>query len=330
MVTKMKEMPVLQAEDDGFLLQLKMSVLDKHLETLGLEGCDTIDECVTELIKDSRSFMDKGASLPLYIPWRDDSGVIQGSTAQPVWAGEHIDIPLYGNMNPNGVESLITGNRIGVTKLFNGFMAYSRAFRVALLVHHICQIVFLHPMAAEAFVLGRYSELPFNDPHFKEYGVPTTNLVDIESSGGLRTEWIAKSPHSIAGAHRAESRISSWTVRVRGSQPKEAWLLEAWQEIRNRLDMPRETGYTCGGAKMVSMDPMPAGRSRKRVSDHAVDRMINWIEGRIESSSFPMRGSMKDWKTAVAQFDSENPDLAGRWTSDSMRKAFERRRRRGH
>ena len=81
---------------------------------------------------------------------------------------------------------------------------------------------------------------------------------------------------------------------------------------------------------MVSMDPMPAGRSRKRVSDHAVDRMINWIEGRIESSSFPMRGSMKDWKTAVAQFDSENPDLAGRWTSDSMRKAFERRRRRGH
>lgn len=87
MVTKMKEMPVLQAEDDGFLLQLKMSVLDKHLETLGLEGCDTIDECVTELIKDSRSFMDKGASLPLYIPWRDDDGVIQGSTAQPVWAG---------------------------------------------------------------------------------------------------------------------------------------------------------------------------------------------------------------------------------------------------
>ena len=42
MVTKMKEMPVLQAEDDGFLLQLKMSVLDKHLETLGLEGCDTL------------------------------------------------------------------------------------------------------------------------------------------------------------------------------------------------------------------------------------------------------------------------------------------------
>ena len=330
MVTKMKDMPVLQAEDDGFLLQLKMAVIDKHLEMLDLNECNTIDECVSKLIKDSESATDKGGSLPLYIPWRDDDGVIQGSGVRPVWAGKHIDIPLYGNMEPNGVEALITGNRIGAAKLYDGFMAYSPAFRVALLVHHICQIVFIHPMAAEAFVLGRYNELPFDDPHFKEYGVPTTNLIDIESNGGLRTEWIATSQHSIAGALRAESRISSWTVRVRSSQPKEAWLLEAWQDIRNRLDMPREKNYTSGGAMMFSMGSMPSGRSRKRVSDQAVDRMINWIEGLIEASSFPMRGSMKDWKTAVAQFDSDNPDLAGRWTSDSMRKAFERRRRRGY
>ena len=62
---------------------------------------------------------------------------------------------------------------------------------------------------------------------------------------------------------------------------------------------------------------------------HEIRRaIISWIEYMRVRSEFPMRGSMKDWKTAIALFDKENPDLAGRWTADSMRKAYERRRRR--
>ena len=139
MMTEMRDMPVLQAEDDGFLAQLKMRVLDDHLETLKLDGCITIDDCVSKLIEDSTGSIDQGTSLPLYVPWRDDVGIIRGNTAEPVWAGTHVGIPLYGDLAQNEVESLITGNRIGASKLYEGFMAYSPAFRVALLVHHICQ-----------------------------------------------------------------------------------------------------------------------------------------------------------------------------------------------
>ena len=328
MMTEMRDMPVLQAEDDGFLSQLKMRVLDDHLETLKLDGCITIDDCVSKLIEDSTGSIDQGASLPLYVPWRDDEGIIRGNTAEPVWAGTHVGIPLYGDLAQNEVESLITGNRIGASKLYEGFMAYSPAFRVALLVHHICQIVLIHPLAAEAFVLGRYGELPFDDPHFEESGIPATSLVSISQNDGLRTTWRANGSHSLVGAHAINSTIVGWTVRFRGSQPKEALMLEAWQEIRSRLDMPREVKYTSGGAKMRLHDPSPSGRRRKRVGDPAVDRVISWIEYMRVRSEFPMRGSMKDWKTAIALFDKENPDLAGRWTADSMRKAYERRRRR--
>ena len=227
-------------------------------------------------------------------------------------------------------ESLITGNRIGASRLYEGFMAYSPAFRVALLVHHICQIVLIHPLAAEAFVLGRYGELPLDDPHFEETGIPTTSLVTISPNDGLRTEWTSVNPHSLAGKRMAHSRINGWTVRFRGAQPKEALMLEAWQEIRSRLDMPRQFEYTSNGSPMVLHSPSGSGRSRKRVGDPAVYRVISWTERRLAESQFPMRGSMKDWKTAIALFDKENPDLAGRWTADSMRKAYERRRRRGY
>ncbi len=330
MDTKMCDMPNLQAEDDGFLLQLKMSVIDKHIETLGIESYATIDECVRKILADSVSSTDVGGSLPLYIPWRDDDGIIQGSFARPVWAGEHIEVPLYGNIDPEGVERLIVGNRLGASSLYEGFMLYSPAFRVALLVHHICQIVLIHPMAAEAFVLGRYNELPFDDRHFEKFDVPSTELVRIESYSGLRTEWVAKDAHSLRGFHRVESRINGWNVRVRGSQPKESLMVEAWQDIRSKLDAPRDVPYTHDGVRMRSQDAAPSGRSRKRVGDHDVDLMFDWVSEGLKAGTFPMRGRMKDWKKAVTLIEANYPYLVGRWTPDSMRKAYERRIRRGY
>ena len=91
-MSTMDDMPVLRAEDDGFLLQLRNRVLTRHLNTLDLEKCSTIDECVSKLLADSEASVDRGGSLPLYVPWRSDNGLIEGYTAVPVWAGEHVGI----------------------------------------------------------------------------------------------------------------------------------------------------------------------------------------------------------------------------------------------
>ncbi len=329
-MSTMDDMPVLRAEDDGFLLQLRNRVLTRHLNTLDLEKCSTIDECVSKLLADSEASVDRGGSLPLYVPWRSDNGLIEGYTAVPVWAGEHVGIPLYGNIDPDGVESLITGNKIGAASLFSGFMAYSPAFRVALLVHHICQVVSIHPLAAEAFVLGRYEEMPFEDNHFREHGVPSTKLITVFPNEGLSTEWVANQDHSLVGVLRTYPRIRSWTIHIRSSQPKQQWMIDAWREICDSIDSPREAGYTSGGAKVVSIDAMPSGRTRKRTDNPSVSRMIAWIDSRLKASNFPVRGKMKDWQAAIIMFEKDNPDLAGIWSADAMRKAFERRRRRGY
>ena len=329
-MTTIADMPALQAEDDGFLLQLKWTVLDKHLKTLGIDDCKTLDDCVEKIMRESDEMIDKGSQLPLYIPARGDDGIIFGSSAQPVWSGIHVGIPLYGHLCPEKVGSLITGNRIGARKLYEGFLAYSPAFRVALLVHHICQIVLIHPLAAEAFVLGRYSELPFEDEHFESYGVPSTELLSVSSNLGLQTEWAAFDPHSISGALGIESRINGWHVDVRGSQPKESLLQEAWQEIRGRLDEPKTLSYTIGGAKVKHPDSSPSGRSRKRTGNLEVDTMVNWVERKLKEGEFPMRGKFKDWKQAVVLLGCDYPYLADRWSSEAMRKAYERRRRRGY
>lgn len=329
-VTKVSDMPALRAEDDGFLLQLKWSVLEKHIETLGIGDCETLDDCVGKILKDSQEATDKGSQLPLYIPFRDDDGIIQGCSAKPVWSGTHVDIPLYGNLRIAEVRELITGNRLGSSHLYEGFMAYSPAFRVALLVHHICQVVLMHPLAAEAFVLGHYGELPFEDKHFESFGAPSTDLLQVESNLGLRTEWMAKDPDSLSGKGLLAPRINGWRIRVRGSQPKESLLQEAWQCIRDQLDMPREVQYTAGGKKMVNPDPAPSGRSRKRVDSPEVDTMVGWIRERIDDGTFPMRGKFKDWKRAAALFAQDFPSLSDRWSSEAMRKAYERRRRRGY
>lgn len=326
-MTEIKDIPVLQAEDDGFLLHLKWSVLDKHLETLGIDKCQTLENCVDKIREDSAESIDRGSTLPLYLPEKDDDGIIQGSSACAVWSGAHIDVPLYGDLWPDRVESLITGNRIGATSLYKGFMEYSPAFRVALLVHHICQIVLIHPLAAEAFVLGRYDQLPFNDEHFEEYGVPSTSLFTVEGNCGIRTNWKASTPHSLKGAIKQSAHTAGWHIRIRGSQPKQALIREAWREIGARIDHGVLTPYTINGAHMKHPEPAPSGKARKRSKSPEVDAMFAWAEEKILDDSFPKRGKFKDWKLAVIEIGKDYPSLAGKWTSEAMRKAYERRKR---
>ena len=327
MTAHLSDMPALQAEDDGFLLQLKWTAIDPHLSELKLDKCKTIDDCVEKIIKESEDCIDRGSSLPLYIPFRDDEGVIQGYRVRPVWSGAHVGIPLYGDMCPDQVRALIVGGTMGGVKPSRSFMQFSPAFRVALLVHHICQIVLIHPLAAEAFVLGRYSELPFNDEHYEDFGVPSTQLIQVEPNSGLRMEWSARSKHQLSGTHEAEAHINGWRVLIRGSQPKEVLLKNAWQEIRDSLDKPRKAPYTVNGKQVKAQGPGASGRLRKRSIDPDVELMYKWVKGLLATKKFPMRGSFKDWKKAVTIFAEEYPTLADRWSSNAMRKAYERCRR---
>lgn len=323
MAEKISGYPSLQAEDDGFLMQLRDDVIAMHLDALGLTECETISECVEKLQATSAYAVDKGASLPLYIPVCDDDGVVQGYKTAAVWAGEHIDVPLYGDIAPERVESLIKGVPQTHGALDEAFMAYSPAFRVALLVHHIVQNVSINPMAAEAFVLGRYGELGFEDSHFVEYGVPSTEVVQVSSLSGLRMEWVAISPTSYVGNHRLEQRISGWTIRVRGAYPKRETILGAWNDIRDRLDEPREKPYTINGKAMHRLDTRGSGIVRKRVGDPDVERMCSWIDDELAKGTFPKRGKQKNWQEAVSRFAKAYPFLSSRWTADSMRKAYQ-------
>lgn len=323
------EMPALEAEDQGFLLHLKYAVLDEHLESLGLSSCTTLNECIDSLFADSSNSEDVGAELPLYIPVKDDSGEIQGYKAKPVWAGAHIDIPLYGSLCSRDVEALIYGNNRSNTGCCEQFMSYNPAFRVALLVHHICQIVVINPLAAEAFVLNKYGELHFEDRGYSKTGVPSTELFSVEPNIGTRIEW-SKSANSLVGTHKLNSRINGWRVYIRGSQPKQTLLKAAWQEIRSRLDLPIETSILLKGEKLSRAAPADSGRTRKRTDSPEVDVMINWVKEMLETGNFPMRGQFKDWKQASLLFSKAYPTLAERWSSDAMRKAYERRKRRGY
>lgn len=325
----MAAMPLLRAEDDGFLKALKIEVIDPHLETLDFEGCETFDECVERLLEGNADCVDRGSSLPLYLPWRDDEGVLRASSARPVWSGAHVGIPLYGDLCPDGVENLIMGSRRVVGRLSEEFLRFSPAFRVALIVHRITQVVLIDPLDAEAFVLGRYGELPLDDAHYEKVGVPSTELVRVEPNSGSRTEWVMRADGSLTGTLRSATRTNGWRVRVRGSQPKEVLMVEVWRRIREALDVPEEMEYTRDGKRFRVQRPAPSGRRRRRASDPGVDLLFRWCEGRIADGTFPMRGSHKDWGRAAALFGEDCPNLAGRWSSDAMRKAFERRRRNG-
>lgn len=317
----MAQNPALQAEDDGFFMQLRDEILAPHLLTLNLEECETLRECLDKVMRDSEYATDKGVSLPLYLPEFGKDGVACAYDAKPVWSGEHIDIPLYGNLKPREVELLITGGKRVADKLDKKFLSYSPAFRVALLVHHICQVIIINPMAAEAYVLGRYEDLGLDDAHYKERGIPSTEYMQLNYSCGLNTEWAATSPTSYMGKHRQEPRVSGWTMRVRGAHPKRDDFYDAWHELINRLDGPIKTINTIDGKKLQSFRA-GAPKKRKRAGDSDVELMCKFVDNLIENEKFPVRGNLKDWKAAKLLLAKRYPYLANRWSPDAMRRSY--------
>lgn len=323
MVETMSDYPHLQAEDDGFLMHVRDDIILPHLPSLGLNSSDSLLACIEKLKQSNESVAGVGASLPFYIPAFDDKGQVAGMHATVVWSGVRIDVPLYGNLNRAEVERLILGKQITPAAPCEEFMSYSPAFRVALLVHHICQIVLINPLAAEAFALGRYESLGHSDAHYDKWHVPTTEFMHISYTSGLNTEWRASSPHGYACTHNLEPHINGWEVHIRGAMPKRETLVNAWLETREQLDAPKEASFTIAGKKMKRLGAKKGSGRRKRVGDPDVELMCRWVDSNLDQGSFPMRGTRKNWKEAVAKFGNTHQALADRWTADSMRKAYQ-------
>lgn len=323
MLEEISAYPALQAEDDGFLLHVKDDFIAPHLPSLELFDDDSLLECIERLKKDNEAVAGVGASLPFYSPAYSDNGALCGYTYSVVWSGKRIDVPLYGDLCREQVEHLVEGNRIAPACPCDEFMSYSPAFRVALIVHHISQMVLINPMAAEAFVMGRYGELRLDDPHYEEWGVPSTEFVSVDYSHGLTFEWRASSPGEYMCGHGVEQHINGWNLRVRGAMPKREVFVEAWKETRDMLDAPQELDFTIGGKRMRHLAPAKGVGKRKRVGDPDVERMCRWVDMHLAKGTFPMRRTQKNWYEALVMLGEDCPDLAGRWKPDSMRKAYQ-------
>jgi hypothetical protein len=212
--------PALQAEDDGFLKHLKDFVIGPLQESLGFTDDDDFCSRVDRLVEGNASVVDMGSSLPLYTPIKDDSGVIQLSRSVPVWSGTHVDFPLYSGLGKESVEDFIYGNPRRTGYLGKEFVNSNPAFQVALVVHHIVENVLIHELAAEAFVLGVYDEVPFEDAHFKKTGIPSTKLTLAQTTSSLYMQWVMDSPTALHGTF-GRPKYNGWVLRIRGARPKD-------------------------------------------------------------------------------------------------------------
>lgn len=315
--------PNLQAEDDGFLIHIRDDIVLPHLPSLRMADSDSLLECTRKLLESNECAAGSGASLPFYEPVFDDEGSIRGTRAHAVWSGRRIDVPLYGDLCKNDVERLILGETITPASPCDEFMSYSPAFRVALLVHHICQMVLINPLAAQAFILGRYKDLGISDSHYEMWGVPATELICINQTHGLCSEWMASSPSQYMCSHGLEPHINGWNIRIRGAMPKREVFVDIWKETRSILAAPKELSFTIDRKKMKHLDTGRNPKKRKRVGDPDVALMCKWVDSNLASGTFPMRGTRMNWQEAVAKFSSSHDTLADRWTADSMRKAYQ-------
>lgn len=324
---KIEDMPALQAEDDGFLFDVKMSMIDPNLATLDIADCGTIEECALKLLGDSSDAIDRGSTLPFYIPRPVEGDPIYLMDPKVVWSGRHIDIPLCEGSDPELIRELILGGIVAPARPCSEFMEYPPAFRVALICFYISQIVLMQPLRILAFVLGRYEELPFEDKHFKATGLPATELVMIGRNSGPRIEWKSLGNGQYAGAHRPHGRTNGWHIRIRGSEPKESVAVKAWQAIRKELDRDPIKPFTYQGKQYTVPEAAPSGRTRARAGNAQVTLMYEWAKELIEADAFPRRGSFLDWYKALELFKEQYPDLDVKWSPMTMRKAYERRKR---
>lgn len=321
----LNDYPLLQMEDDGFLLSLKTDFVSSREELFGVGNDLKFAEIIDQLIEGNSEAIDKGSQLPLYIPVFSDDGVMVGSKAVPVWSGVHIGFPLYPGLAKDAVEAFIYGNPRRIGFLGPEFMECNPAFRLAILVHFAIDNILIHELAIEAFLLGVYEEIPFEDGHYKETGLPETQLSSVVSSTGLRAKRM-KMPDGGLCISYGIAKTDGWTVRIRGSKPKEKVLRDCWQELRERNASAGKSRFVIGDEEYTSAPSGPDGRKRKRSGSAAVDYMVAWIDALRAKDGLPMRGTRVDWVSIHRRFEIQNPNYVNCWSAETMRRTYSRRK----
>lgn len=324
MVNDLGEYPALRVEDEGFLSFLKYEVLAWVDNPFDLPGEMSFISAVEWLHKNNAGVVDKGSSLPLYIPFANDQGDIVGSRAVPVWSGVHIGFLLYPGHANDAVESFIYGNDRGAFRLGEEFMKADPAFRLALLVHYVRENVLITEIAAEAFLLDMYDQLPLVDSEYERTRIPKTELCLVNSHVGSATKRRKTAEgYSIS---TGMPKVDRWDVSIRGSIPKERVLREVWQEIRQRADNRHATLFFSKGERYTYPDFGASGRVRSRSGSSIVDFMIEYVDGLFAAGNFPKKGTRGDWIRVHQMFGVDNPLLADHWTPDTMRRTYSRRK----
>lgn len=321
----LNDYPSLQMEDDGFLLSLKIDFATSREELFGVKEGDTFLEIIKRLVEGNSTVVDKGSQLPLYVPVYSDDGEMVGSQSVPVWSGTHIDFPLYPGLAKDSVEMFLYGNPRKVGRLGPDFMECDPAFRLALLVHFAINNVLIHELAIEAFLLGAYGEIPFEDKHFEETGLPETQLATVASSTGLHAKRMRMPDGGLCISYGI-AKTDGWVVRVRGTKPKERVLRDCWQEMRIRNASAEKPLFTINGEEYAASPSGPDGRTRERSGSAVVDYMVAWIDALKAKRGLPMRGSRTNWMEIHRRFENENPDYIDFWTADTMRRTYNRRK----
>ena len=325
MKESLRDYPSLQMEDDGFLLSLKMDFVDSRKELFGAEENSSFKEMVERLIEGNRAVLDKGSQLPLYVPVFSDDGEMVGSRAVPVWSGVHIDFPLYPGLSKDSVEMFLYGNPRRIGYLGPEFLECDPAFKLALLVHFAIDNIHIHELAIEAFLLGVYAEIPFEDKHFEETGLPETQLAMVASSTGLYAKRMRMPDGGLCISHGI-AKTDGWVVRVRGTKPKERVLRDCWQEMRARNASAEKPLFTINGEEYAAAPTGPDGRKHERSGSAAVDYMVAWIDALQAKYGLPMHGTRVDWVGIHRRFENENPSYTCCWTADTMRRTYNRRK----
>lgn len=325
---EINDYPALQLEDDGFMLSLKMDFVSNRTALFGVTDKETFSESIERLVSGNTACTDKGSSLPIYIPVFSDDGAMVGSKAIPVWSGVHIDFPLYPGLSKDEVEAFLYGNPQSLNSLGKEFLACDPAFKLAILVHYTVDNVIIHELAVESFLLGSYDEMPFEDNHYMETGLPSTSLTSVRVSTGMSSRRL-KTPDGGLCITVGKAKTDGWIVRVRGTKPKEIVLRDCWQEMRRKnaeAGLPR---FIIGGKEYATATLGQDGRVRERAGNADVDYMVAWVDSLIAADgTLPMRGSRVDWKKIHQDFEIENPNYTNCWTADTMRRTYNRRKQR--
>ena len=207
-------------------------------------------------------------------------------------------------------------------------MACDPAFRLALLVHYALDNVIIHEFAVESFLLGSYEEMPFEDNHYVETGLPSTSLTSVRSSTGLSFKRLKTQDGGLCIAI-GEAKTDGWTVRVRGTKPKEMVLRDCWQEMRLRNAGAGSSLFAIDGKEYATAKLGEDGRVRERSGSADVDYMVAWVDSlKSTGMGLPKRGSRIDWKSIHRDFESANLSYANCWTADTMRRTYNRRKTR--